>query len=193
MIIALVLLMPASILAAELKVTPLGNNNVGSVEHFKKQLELAEHGNSDAQLYVGTVYYEGHGIVPISYEESFKWTLKAAEQGNSNAQFLVSTMYEKEEGIEKNYKESFLWALKAAEQGNLYVQPALAMKYYKGEGVTQNYVEAYKWISLASINGQKEYVGMRNLIESKMTKEQIAASQQKASEWQAKHPDPENN
>ena len=56
---------------------------------FRKLLPLAEHGNAEAQYYVGLMYSEGQGV-PQDDAEAMNWCRKAATQGDANARFLVA-------------------------------------------------------------------------------------------------------
>jgi len=90
--------------------------------------------------------------------------------------------------------------LKAAAQGNADSQfsekaaahPALAQynlgfMYYKGQGVAQDYVEAHKWWNLADANGEDKARKNLGIVEQKMTREQIAEAQRRASAWVKAH------
>jgi uncharacterized protein len=58
--------------------------------------------------------------------------------------------------------------------------------YAKGEGVPQDYALAHKWWNLAGSNGVKQAVGNRNILEKKMTQQQIAEAQRLARNWKPK-------
>ena len=59
---------------------------------YKEFKPLAEHGDADAQGYMGEMYYLGHGV-PQSYVKAVKWYRKAAEQGDDEAQFELGLAY----------------------------------------------------------------------------------------------------
>ncbi len=67
--------------------------------------------------------------------------------------------------------------LKAAEQGDDGAQYNLGLMYYKGQGVPQNYKLAYVWESLAAAQGNKEAAKERNLIEKRLTPQQLSEAQ----------------
>jgi uncharacterized protein len=53
---------------------------------------LAEHGDAEAQFYLGVQYNFGYGV-PQSYDEAAKWYRKAADQGDATAQFNLGKLY----------------------------------------------------------------------------------------------------
>jgi TPR repeat protein len=55
--------------------------------------------------------------------------------------------------------------------------------YYNGYGVTRDYIEAYKWLKIAASQGHENANKAREVIETKMTPEQIAEGQEKAAAW----------
>lgn len=64
--------------------------------------KAAEQGSAYAQLFVGTMYYEGSGV-PRDFEEAAKWFRKAAEQGYPIALNNLAGMYAKGDGVPKDY------------------------------------------------------------------------------------------
>jgi uncharacterized protein len=94
--------------------------------------------------------------------------------------------YELGEGVEKDYAEAVRWYRKAAEQGNAFAQQSLGKLYEAGEGVEQDSAEAYKWYNIASAHGDQVAVIYRDSIVEKMTPQQIADGQRRASEFVAK-------
>jgi TPR repeat protein len=53
----------------------------------------------------------------------------------------------------------------------------LGLQYYNGYGVLQDYIEAYAWWLIAAKNGHKDALHNREIVEKKLTKEQIAKGQ----------------
>jgi hypothetical protein len=66
--------------------------------------KAAEHGNAEAQLQLGSMYFQGTGV-PKDYSEAANWFKKAAEKGNVVAQLSLGDMYYGElvEGFQKDY------------------------------------------------------------------------------------------
>jgi Sel1 repeat len=67
---------------------------------FALFLPLAQAGNVDAQLSVGTMYDRGQGVEQDS-QEALKWYQLAAGQGDNIAKSLVKTMFNSAEGATK--------------------------------------------------------------------------------------------
>ena len=116
----------------------------------------AEHGDSLAQIILGSCYYEGKNGAEQSYTEAVIWFRKAAEQGNTEAQIMLAECFENGKGVEKNFSESIKWYRLAAEQGHAQAQLVLGLCYSLGDGVEKNMEEAKKWISLSASQGNKE-------------------------------------
>ena len=76
-----------------------------------------------------------------------------------------------------------------AEQGDAQAQYDLGYAYDKGQGVPQDYVEAYKWrklaIARASADKLKQYAESRDELAQRMTPQQLAEAQKRASDWLA--------
>ena len=94
-------------------------------------------------------------------------------------------MYSKGQGVPQDYKEAVKWYRLSAEQWNADAQSNLGFMYYKGQGVPQDYVLAHMWWNLSGSNGQKEGIEGRNIIEKRMTPQQIEKAQEFARNWKA--------
>ena len=116
-----------------------------------------------------------------------KWYRLAAEKGDEKAQLLLATMYDSGTDVEQNYEEAAKWYQMAAEQGVALAQSNLGDMYYQGQGVTPDYVRAYLWFHLAGESGRKADREKRDLIEQRMTTDQIAEAKKLAREWINKH------
>ncbi len=82
--------------------------------------------------------------------------------------------------IRKDYKEAFRLWLPLAEQGNASAQSSLGLMYEKGQGVPQDYALAHMWFSLADYNGDPHGAEDRNIVEKKMSLQQIKKAQEMA-------------
>ena len=119
-------------------------------EYFKP---LAESGESESQLYLGSIYNKARGDLKND-KESFKWFYKSAEQGNSEAQYVVARLLGKGKGTKKNLKSSIEWYKKSAEQGHARSQWNLGIKYARGSsGLLKNLHKAKYWIEKSHTNG----------------------------------------
>ena len=148
-------------------------------------LPLAEQGDANAQQLLGVMYVKGQGVSQ-DYQEAVKWFLLSAEQGLPEAQFSLGKVYDKGQGVPQDYKEALKWNLLSAEQGFASAQFSLGIMYFKGQGVPQDYVSAHMWWNLAGSNGDKIAVKNRDIIEKRMTKQQIEEAQRLARNWKPK-------
>src|SRR5690606_13025134 len=97
---------------------------------YKEAMELArphaERGHAEAQMLLGSLYTNGHGVTADT-DEGARWFSLAAAQGNADAQYLYGMLLEyggvKGASSEKA-RESFL---AAARQGHLPAQTELGM------------------------------------------------------------------
>ncbi len=115
-------------------------------------MSLAEQGNAEAQLILGSMYDIGLGV-PQNYTEAVKWYRKAAEQGNARAQSKLGSMYDIGVGISQDYMEAIKWWRLAAEQGDALAQLSLGRIYDHGRVVPKDFTEAVKWYRLAAEQG----------------------------------------
>jgi TPR repeat protein len=95
-------------------------------------------------------------------------------------------MYYEGQGVPQDYKEAVKWFRLSAEQGYATAQFTLGLMYYQGKGVPQDYVSAHMWLNLSGSNGHKKAVESRNILEKKMTKQQIEKAQEMARNWKPK-------
>jgi TPR repeat protein len=85
---------------------------------------LAEQGDADAQLRLGTLYARGETVAKND-REALKWFMRSARQSNSQAQYQVGLMYAAGRGVAQNDAEAVRWFRRAAAQGYLPAQQAL--------------------------------------------------------------------
>jgi hypothetical protein len=142
----------------KLGVSPLSPDKAAELEDAQEDakaqfyLWAAEQGDAAAQVYLGSMYYEGEGVKQ-DYAEAVKWFRKAAEQGHAEAQYNLAVRYAKGEGVQQDDAEALKWCSKAAEQGCAEAQYNLGFIYYNGQGVQQDYAEASKWFRKAAEQG----------------------------------------
>ena len=115
-----------------------------------------------------------------------------AEAGDAIAQYNLGFMYANGEGVPQDHAEAARWYRLAGDQGIARAQSNLGLLYENGEGVPQDYVQAHMWTNLAVAQSSGEDRDRRernrDIIAAKMTAEQIAEAQRRASEWDAAHP-----
>lgn len=117
------------------------------------------------------------------YEEAAAWYRKAAEQGDADAQYNLGNLYAQGQGVAQDDAQAVAWYRKAANQGYAKAQSNLGVMYAEGRGVARDDVEAYRWFSIAGAKGDAEIVKVRDLVEKRLSKEQIAEAQKRAREW----------
>jgi TPR repeat protein len=111
---------------------------------------LAEQGNPDAQLELGFMYEEAHGV-KRNWLAAAQWYRKAADQGNVEAQEKLGVIYTQDRfGIKQDYAEAMKWDRIAAERGRSAAAFNLGQLYLQGHGVKQDYAEAYFWLSVGA-------------------------------------------
>ena len=86
----------------------------------------------------------------------------------------------------QDYKEAVRLYRLSAEQGFAGAQYNLGVMYGKGLGVPQDYALAHMWFNLSGSNGNKGGVENRNIVEKRMTKQQIEKAQEMARNWKPK-------
>ena len=142
-------------------------------------------------LFSGSVYgsdlQEGwHAYKNNDYKNAYKLWLPLAEQGNVTAQYNLGHMYEKGKGVPQNYKEAVRLYRLSAEQGDVDAQLKLGVSYGMGRGVLKDYVLAHMWWNLSGSNGNKEAAENRDIVETKMTPQQIEKAEDMARKWKPK-------
>ncbi|WP_221901526.1 tetratricopeptide repeat protein [Bathymodiolus platifrons methanotrophic gill symbiont] len=110
-----------------------------------------------------------------------------AEEGSAKAQYNLGVMYTEGEGVIKDYKQAFKWFTKSAEQGDSSAQYNLGLMYANGLGVIKDYRQAYMYANVSSYNGSKGAIKLRELMEKKLTAEQINETQELSREWIKSH------
>jgi len=117
------------------------------------------------------------------YKEAFRLWKPLAEQGHADIQRRLGYMYETGQGLPQHYKEAVRLYRLSAEQGDASAQYNLGMMYLGGKGVPKHYVIAHMWFNLSTSNGYALGRTRRNMVEKKMTPEQIEKAQDMAINW----------
>ena len=164
----------------------LGAEEAPSAAQILSWRKAAEQGDAKAQWLLGYCYAQGYGVAKDATEAA-KWCRKSAEQGFAAAQSGLGYCYAKGNGVAKDYTEAVKWFRKAAEQGYDDAQFLLGACYANGEGVAKDDVIAYMWYNLAAASGNEigSEVGknLREILEKRMTGDQIAEAQRLSREW----------
>jgi Sel1 repeat-containing protein len=112
----------------------------------------AEHGDTEAQYYLGAAYYYGSGV-PQDYPEAIRWFRKSAERGNAEAQYALGYAYLYGQGVAPDLAEAIRWTQGAAGQGYPRAQCQLASLYYLGKGVPRDVVGSLSWYRKCAAQG----------------------------------------
>jgi TPR repeat protein len=97
-------------------------------------------------------------------------------------------MYANGRGVPEDDAEAVRWWRLAAEQGYAAAQNNLGDMYENGQGVPEDHVPAYMWYNLAAAQGSEIAQSNKDLLEQRMTREQIAEAQRLSREWLEAHP-----
>jgi uncharacterized protein len=110
-----------------------------------------------------------------------------AARGSPVAQTYLGYMYQYGLGVPRDYVIAASWLHQAAEQGEPTGQFLLGLLFDKGYGVPQDWVEAEVWLNLAAARAearQQEYFArVRDAVAQKLTLNQLAEAQRRASAW----------
>jgi TPR repeat protein len=85
-----------------------------ALKHFR---QAAADGSSDAQLHLGAMHFNGHGVAQ-DRDEAARWFHKAAVQGNLEAQYILGVIYLDGRGVAKDYVSSYMWFNIASTNGS---------------------------------------------------------------------------
>ena len=172
-----------------LLVTFLFFNSFVFADELSELRMKVENRDASAQFDLGFMFANGEGVTQ-DYKQAVYWYTKSAEQGDAGAQYNLALMFVNGEGVTQDYKQAVDWYRKAAEQGYAGAQNNLGLMFFEGKGVTQDYVQAHKWWNisafedfLAAASGGADARKNRDLVENKMTKEQVSEAQRLAREW----------
>ena len=122
------------------------------IRNIKDLEKIAEAGDANAQLEVGTAYYNGNGVEQ-DHKKAAEWYTKAAEQGYAKAQYKLGNCYYTGEGVDQDNVKAAEWYAKAAEQDYKYAQYWLGRLYESGNGVDQNLDTAIELYTKAAEQG----------------------------------------
>ncbi len=147
----------------------------------------AGQGLVEGQFLLGLKYANGEGVGEDK-AEAVRWYRLAAEQGDDRAQYNLGLMYANGEGVPEDQAEAARLYGLAAGQGHFRAQFRLGLMYANGEGVPEDLIFAYLWWDLSAAGGHEIARARRDIIERRMTREQIAEARRLFREWIETHP-----
>lgn len=154
-------------------------NTVTGVRWLTK---AAEAGNAEAQFHLGLAFQLGRGAARDEHRSVY-WLERAAEQDLPMAQYLLGDAYSDGRGVAADDSWAARWYGRAAWLGLHLAQYKLALFYFGGNGVPQNRVQAYKWAQLAASDGQENAIGLKQLLQASLTRDQVRYAQALAAAW----------
>jgi len=137
----------------------------------------AEAGDATAQFQLGKAYRLGG-----DFTNSVYWLRKAAKQGLADAQFEYGNTFigYYPPNVPKDDKEAVRWISLAAHQNLPQAQLSLAQHLEKGTHGKPDLVEAMTWLTIL-VNNRPEYQVYVDQLALKLSTEQIAYAQKRAS------------
>ncbi len=150
-------------------------------------------GDAEVQFHTGLKFANGEGATQ-DYAQAAVWYLKAAEQNHSLAQFNLGIMYAQGQGMTRNDAQSEVWFGKAAQQGDAGAQFNLGKCRHRAslreqpEAARESRIEAYMWYQLAAAQGYKGSDAASTTLTLSMTREDVAAGDQRVAAFTAEKP-----
>jgi TPR repeat protein len=119
----------------------------------------ASQGDKVAQVSLGDMYKDGHGVYQ-DYQTAMDWYLKAASQSHPDGEYKVGVMHSLGLGVPQDYFQAMNWFLNAAIQGHASAQYNVGLYYDVGRGVTRDYLKAEEWYQKAADQGNADAIKM---------------------------------
>ncbi|XP_072756107.1 protein sel-1 homolog 1 [Anoplolepis gracilipes] len=115
---------------------------------------LAKKGDTQAQVGLGQLHYQGGRGVPLDHERAVQYFQHAAEAGNPVAMAFLGKIYlEGSEIVKQDNETAYKYFKRAAELGNPVGQSGLGLMYLYGMGVERNTAKALQYFSQAAEQG----------------------------------------
>ncbi|XP_059154982.1 protein sel-1 homolog 1-like [Physella acuta] len=129
--------------------SPLLDDDLLQYYHF-----LADKGDQQAQVVLGTLYYQGGKGVQINHDQAYHYFSTAAESGSGHALGYLGKMHSEGSPVVKQSNHTaFEYFKKSADKNNHIGQAGLGMMYLHGLGVEKDTNKAFRYFSLASDQG----------------------------------------
>jgi TPR repeat protein len=111
------------------------------------------------------------------------WLKKAAEQNHKEAYFFIGAIYDKGSGVTKDSVKAAYWYKLGAQHNDPAAQFNLGLRYALGEGVHMDMPLAHMWLNISASNGHWQAPRMRDIIESRMTSDELREARALARGW----------
>ena len=131
----------------------------------------ASSGDSNAQLKLGALYYNGYGLdkdfskVKRDTKKGLYWIEKSASLGNVRAQSILGKIYLKGGvGVSKNYNQAMYWLIKASDNNSLDAKADLSYMYILGLGVQADEIQGIDLLKNAAHQGHERSKKALNIL-----------------------------
>jgi len=120
---------------------------------------LAEHGDIEAEYFMGTFYMYGHGVAMdpsqagVWFKRAFAHWETEARAGNPQAMVEIAGMLTAGLGVDRDDKAAVDWLRKAGDLGNAEAWAELGGLYVEGAGVQKDVAEGKRLLSKAAAAG----------------------------------------
>jgi TPR repeat protein len=154
-----------------------------AAEFFQKAADEGDAAGMDA---LGLTYVKGQGVAKDP-AAAVAWFKKSAALGDGGGLTDLGYSYERGLGVTRDYREALKYYVEGARHGNRAALNNLGSMFERGSGgLVQDYVEAYKWYILSSARGGSAHTAANiKRLADKMTKEQVAEAQKRATAFYA--------
>ena len=131
-------------------------------EHFSQDFKQAfihfekakNQGDTKAAVYLGEMYYKGHGV-ELNLESAVSELHEAAKQGFSKVQYKLGYLHHIGKGVNQDFDEAIYWYEKAAAQGDVMAQHNLGTLLATIGTDKQDFVQSAVWYQCAAELGYK--------------------------------------
>jgi TPR repeat protein len=154
-------------------------------------------GDSDAQLNLARMYYNGEGGVR-DLNQAAKWAKLSADKGNSSAQALLVAIsldltraYLDGQGVGQDLRQATRWAKRAADYGSIEGQAMLGYILFEGDGASRRPVDGLTLLTIAlarSDPDERWIMDMHEQARSTATENEWNTAKLRAEEWLADNP-----
>lgn len=112
---------------------------------------LAEKGDTQAQVGLGQLHYQGGRGVELDYQKALEYFTQAANSGNAVAMAYLGKLYlDGSDEIKQDNETAFKYFKKASDLNNPVGQSGLGLMYLYGRGVEKDYAKAHKYFLAAA-------------------------------------------
>lgn len=121
-------------------------------------LDKAEHGDFNAQCYIGHMYLSGKGVEQ-DFEKARYWYQRVVDQVGADAKIIahanlvLGVLFNSGKGGKQCYKTALQCFINAAQQGYTDAHINIGLMYAKGLGVPKDLQKALYWWQLAEEKG----------------------------------------